>query len=53
MEPVQVKDGNKKLRSSYASAIISIALVLFMIGLLGLLVLDGKKSDVGRWNMLS
>lgn len=43
MEPVQNKDGNKKLRSSYASAIISISLVLFMIGLLGLLVLDARK----------
>lgn len=43
MEQVQSKDGNRKLRSSYASAVISIALVLFMLGLLGLLVLDAKK----------
>lgn len=37
------KDGNKRLRSSYASSVISISLVLFMLGLLGLLVLDAKK----------
>lgn len=35
--------GNRRLRSSYISTIVSIALVLFMIGLLGLLVLDSKK----------
>ncbi len=37
------KDGNSRLRTSYASAIISISLVLFMLGLLGLLVVDAKK----------
>jgi cell division transport system permease protein len=37
------KDGSKRLRSSYASSVISISLVLFMLGLLGLLVLDAKK----------
>lgn len=37
------KDGNKRLRSSYLSSILSISLVLFMLGLLGLLVLDAKK----------
>ena len=35
--------GNKRLRSSYFSSIISIALVLFMLGMLGMLVLDAKK----------
>ena len=35
--------GNRRLRSSYISTIVSISLVLFMIGLLGLLVLDSKK----------
>lgn len=35
--------GNRRLRSSYISAIVSISLVLFMIGLLGLLLLDSKK----------
>lgn len=43
MEASAGKDGNRKLRSSYASSIISISLVLFMLGLLGLLVLDAKK----------
>ena len=37
------KDGNKRLRSSYLSTVISISLVLFMLGLLGLLVVDAKK----------
>ena len=37
------KDGNRRLRSSYLSAVISISLVLFMLGLLGLLVVDAKK----------
>ncbi|MBK6836857.1 MAG: ABC transporter permease [Bacteroidetes bacterium] len=37
------KDSNKRLRSSYVSAIISISLVLFMLGLLGLLVIDARK----------
>ncbi len=43
------KEGVKRLRSSYASSVISISLVLFMLGLLGLLVLDAKKiSDYVR-----
>lgn len=37
------KDGNRRLRSSYVSSVISISLVLFMLGLLGLIVLDAKK----------
>lgn len=43
MQIDQPKDGNKRLRSSYASSIISVSLVLFMLGLLGLLVIDAKK----------
>jgi cell division transport system permease protein len=39
----ETKIGNRRLRSSYISSIVSIALVLFMIGLLGLLLLDSKK----------
>jgi len=39
----QAKSGNKRLRSTYLSSIISISLVLFMLGLLGMLVLDAKK----------
>ena len=35
--------GNRRLRSSYISSIVSISLVLFTIGLLGLLLLDSKK----------
>jgi cell division transport system permease protein len=39
----ETKAGNRRLRSSYFSSILSISLVLFMIGLLGLLVLDARK----------
>jgi cell division transport system permease protein len=35
--------GSGRLRSSYITSIVSISLVLFMIGLLGLLLLDSKK----------
>ncbi len=35
--------GNKRLKSSYLSSVISISLVLFMLGLLGMLVIDAKK----------
>src|SRR5689334_10989151 len=40
---VETKSGNKRLRSSYFSSIVSISLVLFMLGLLGMLVLDARK----------
>ena len=33
----------RRLRSSYISVVISIALVLFLLGLLGLLVINTKK----------
>jgi cell division transport system permease protein len=39
----ETKAGSKRLLSSYFSSIISISLVLFMVGLLGLLVLDARK----------
>ncbi|CAN5468945.1 permease-like cell division protein FtsX [soil metagenome] len=39
----EARGGNKRLRSTYLSSIISISLVLFMLGLLGMLVLDAKK----------
>jgi cell division transport system permease protein len=39
----EIKAGRMRLRSSYLSSIISISLVLFMVGLLGLLVLDARK----------
>lgn len=37
------KDGSVRLRSSYLSSVISISLVLFLLGLLGLLVIDARK----------
>ena len=37
------KNSGKRLRSSYLSSIVSISLVLFMLGLLGMIVLDAKK----------
>jgi len=37
------KNSSKRLRSSFLSSIVSISLVLFMLGLLGMLVLDAKK----------
>ncbi|MBK6987820.1 MAG: hypothetical protein IPH33_06045 [Bacteroidetes bacterium] len=43
MQLDQPKEGSKRLRTSYASSIISVSLVLFMLGLLGLLVLDANK----------
>ena len=39
----ETKNSGKRLRSSYLSSVISISLVLFMLGLLGMLVLDAKK----------
>ncbi|MBK7571807.1 MAG: ABC transporter permease [Bacteroidetes bacterium] len=43
MQLDQPKEGSKRLRTSYASSIISVSLVLFMLGLLGLLILDANK----------
>ncbi len=43
MQTEAPKNSNRRLRSSYISAILSISLVLLMLGLLGLLVLDAKK----------
>jgi len=49
MQTQEPNDGYKRLRSSYLSSIVSISLVLFMLGLLGLLVLDARKiSDYLR-----
>ncbi|MEO8087839.1 MAG: permease-like cell division protein FtsX [Bacteroidota bacterium] len=39
----EAKSGHRRLRSTYLSSIISISLVLFMLGLLGMLVLDARK----------
>jgi len=42
MSSVRDKIANRKLRSSYVSTVIGIALVLFMLGFLGLLLLKGN-----------
>jgi cell division transport system permease protein len=36
-------EGNRRLRTSYFSVVLSVTLVLFMVGLLGILVLDARK----------
>lgn len=44
--------GQRRLRASYVTSIISIMLVLYMLGLLGLIILHGKKlSDYVRENI--
>jgi len=46
------KAGSGRLRASYITSIISITLVLFMLGLLGMIILHGKKlSDYVRENI--
>jgi cell division transport system permease protein len=46
------KTGSGRLRASYITSIISITLVLFMLGLLGLIILHGKKlSEYVRENI--
>ncbi|MCK5776582.1 MAG: permease-like cell division protein FtsX [Bacteroidales bacterium] len=51
MKP-QKKVNKKKLQASYLTTIVSISLVLFMLGLLGILVLNSKKlSDHVRENI--
>ncbi|REJ82948.1 MAG: cell division protein FtsX [Bacteroidetes bacterium] len=43
MQEANLKSGTRSLRTSYASVIISISLVLFMLGLLGLMIYDARK----------
>jgi len=43
MKKGEVRTTTRKLRSSYATTIVSISLVLFLLSLLGLLVLNTKK----------
>jgi len=51
MKP-QKKVSKRKLQSSYLTTIVSISMVLFMLGLLGILVLNSKKlSDHVRENI--
>ncbi len=46
------KAGSGRLRASYITSIISITLVLFMLGLLGMIIMHGKKlSDYVRENI--
>jgi cell division transport system permease protein len=46
------KVNRRRLQSSYVTATISLSLVLFMLGLVGLLVLDAKKlSDYVKENI--
>jgi len=43
MTDVITQEGNRRLRTSYFSVVLSVSLVLFMVGLLGILVLDARK----------
>ena len=52
MKNQESKVSSQRLRSSYLSSIISISLVLFMLGMLGILVISAKKlSDYVKENI--
>jgi len=52
MKKGEVRATTRKLRSSYATTVVSISLVLFLLSLLGLLVLNTKKlGDFVRENI--
>ncbi len=52
MKKGEVRTTTRKLRSSYATTVVSISLVLFLLSLLGLLVLNAKKlGDFVRENI--
>jgi cell division transport system permease protein len=52
MKGQESKISKSRLRSSYATSIISISLVLFLVGMVGLLVLNAKKiSDYVKENI--
>lgn len=52
MTSTEQRFSKKRLRSSYFTAIISISLVLFMLGLLGMMLLQAKRaSDYVRENI--
>lgn len=52
MKNQESKVSRQRLRSSYLSSIISISLVLFMLGMLGLLIISAKKlSDYVKENI--
>jgi cell division transport system permease protein len=51
MAEQEIKIAKSRLRSSYVSSIVSISLVLFMVGLLGLVILHAKRiSDYVKEN---
>jgi cell division transport system permease protein len=52
MKPREEKASKRRLRTSYITTVVSITLVLFMLGIMGLLVLNAKKlSDYVRENI--
>ncbi|MDA3867627.1 MAG: permease-like cell division protein FtsX [Salinivirgaceae bacterium] len=52
MKPKEEKASKRRLRTSYITTVVSITLVLFILGLMGLLVLNAKKlSDYVRENI--
>lgn len=52
MKNQESKVSSQRLRSSYLSSIISISLVLFMLGMLGMLIISAKKlSDYVKENI--
>ncbi|UCH15484.1 MAG: cell division protein FtsX, partial [Bacteroidales bacterium] len=52
MQKVDNKITKRRLRSSYITSIVSISLVLFLLGLIGLLLLNTKKiSDYVKENL--
>ncbi|PLX24556.1 MAG: cell division protein FtsX [Salinivirgaceae bacterium] len=52
MKPKEEKESKRRLRTSYITTVVSITLVLFMLGIMGLLVLNAKKlSDYVRENI--
>ena len=52
MQKVDIRITKRRLRSSYITSIVSISLVLFLLGLVGLLLLNTKKiSDYVKENL--
>ena len=52
MQPGEKKLNKRRMAGSYIASTISIALVLFMLGIIGLLILNAKKiSDYVKENI--
>lgn len=52
MKPREERSSKRRLRTSYITTVVSITLVLFMLGIMGLLLLNAKKlSDYVRENI--